>query len=161
VLSKGATHVGIGVVRHERTGEPPAYFVTELFVRDVPALDPARAAHDLVDLVNGVRARAGVKPLRVDATLAKLATRAAEDHMKLGRGPAATSAALSARFGDVTAPYTAIATVLSVVPYLEAILSSPELLDPGFVAVGAGAFEGTHPVEGAGIAVVILLGAGK
>jgi uncharacterized protein YkwD len=157
VLSRGATHVGIGVELRARAGEPPAYYVTELFLRDAPPVTPAAGAAGLATLVNDARRKAGLAPLKLDARLSALAAKGCEEHMERGRTPAETSAAVGAGFGATSADYRAIATILSVVPYLETILGSPEILDKGFVAFGTGAYEGKHPVEGSGVCIMVLL----
>ncbi len=52
ILSRAATHVGIGVVLGEQNGGRRELFVTEVFTRDNPKVDEAKAAEQLYALLS-------------------------------------------------------------------------------------------------------------
>lgn len=78
VLLAGATHVGIGVAS-EREGDRTTYYATEIFIRRIPPLG-SQARTELLAEINGLRAAAGLRPLKGDRQLGEFAERAARSY---------------------------------------------------------------------------------
>lgn len=69
ILDPDVTRVGVGIVR----GEDKQLFVTENFMQDFTAYDPATVAADFLKAVNDARAAKGGKAMATDATLDRIA----------------------------------------------------------------------------------------
>lgn len=80
ILLPGATHVGIGVAS-KRELDRTTYFVTELFIRRIPALGPDAKALFRLEL-NGLREAAGLMALEEDAALTEIAGETAREFLK-------------------------------------------------------------------------------
>lgn len=80
ILLPETTHVGIGVASKEE-GDRKAYFVTELFIRRIPALGPEAKSVLLLEL-NGLRREAGLPALEEDAALTGMADGTAREFLK-------------------------------------------------------------------------------
>lgn len=69
ILDPDATRLGVGIV----IGEDKQLFITENFMQDFVAYDPAAVAGDFLQAVNDARGAAGAKALTADATLERIA----------------------------------------------------------------------------------------
>ena len=78
-LLAGATHVGIGVVA-VKEGDRTTYFVTELFIRRIPAL-PSDAKATFLAALNGLRTGRGAATLVEDPELSLVADKTAAEYM--------------------------------------------------------------------------------
>jgi uncharacterized protein YkwD len=152
VLSGVATHIGIGVVLGEEVAGRRELFVTQVFTRVPPRVDPAaavalvRAKIEAVDEIDG------------DPQLEQTAQRAAE---RLARGDAreATWNEAKRSLEPLAKRYKRIGSVLTAVADLDALTG--DALIQGYMPdnVGIGIAQGTHPEIGEGaIWVVLLLG---
>jgi len=118
ILLPGATHVGIGVVA-AREGDRTTYFVSELFIRRIPALpDDARVLF-LAEL-NLRREEAGSPKLKEDAELRRLADETAREFLA---DQALTEKEVMARLREWLSGFKAksgtITAVISIVDSLE------------------------------------------
>jgi uncharacterized protein YkwD len=156
ILSREATHLGIGIVFGREVAGRREMFATQVFVRRPPLVDPQAAARALMDEIARRRQRAGVAPPRRDALLDQAAAtfsrevatgRARRD--QVGRAGDQAVASGHGRFHRVSALFTVVAEA-SQLP------ESPDLLAPG-TAVGVGIAIGSAPDLGEGVLYVTLL----
>jgi uncharacterized protein YkwD len=74
ILSRDVTHLGVGVSIDGRSS-PPALFTTQLFVRPGRRYDPRTAHRDALGIIQRVRRARGLRPLRLDPGLDRVARR--------------------------------------------------------------------------------------
>lgn len=149
-LSRSATHVGIGVVLGAEVGGRRELFVTEMFTRVPPPLDPV-AAHARVATLLG----AGDGP-EVDPALDAIA---GEFAAALARGVPRADAkrVVARRLDEVSARYRQAASVVTAVTDLDALVARELLGDMAADKVGIGLAQGPHPELGDGAYWVVLV----
>ncbi len=149
-LSRSATHVGIGVVLGAEVGGRRELFVTEMFTRVPPPLDPA-AAHARVAALLG----ADDGPA-ADAALDAIA---GEFAAALARGVPRADAkrVVARRLDEVSARYRQAASVVTAVTDLDALVAHELLGDMAADKVGIGLAQGPHPELGDGAYWVVLV----
>lgn len=152
ILSRDATHMGIGVVLGEDVAGRRELFVTQLFTRRTAPIDRG-AVHEQV--------RARVKAARgidEDARLSQVAQELAAG-LAGGRTTAEVSQVASRRLGGMNLPYAKVTTVVTTVAALDAFEPQKSLKDSSIRAFGAGVSQGDHEVMGEdAIHIVLLLG---
>ncbi|MEN6559609.1 MAG: CAP domain-containing protein [Acidobacteriota bacterium] len=160
ILHPEATHVGIGVAS-KKEGDREAYFVTELFIRRIPALGPEAKTLLLLDL-NGLRREAGLAALEEDAALTGMALGTALEFLKdPGLSRSGVMDGLRRRL-EKTRPKirSAAATFLAVGSLEEAVKElGPDTKRARARRVGIGIAQGTRPdlVTNAIILVLIFV----
>jgi uncharacterized protein YkwD len=160
LLSKQATHLGVGAAIGRPVGGQRELYVTQLFFRKTPLVERAAARRIAADALARARRDAGRATLDEDAALDEVAERHAA-LLAAGRSHAAAGALtdhaldlMADRFGQV----------ISIV----AVTGDPadsvrdNVLDRGLRAFGLGVAQGPHPDLGDGaFYVVILLAKGR
>ncbi len=150
LLSAAVTHVGIGIVFGEQVAGRREMFVTQVFTRVTPKVDPARVAVTL-------RAALGeVRTLGDDQALDRVAGAYADDLAK-GIPSKEASARASKALEGMATRYRRIGSVITTVSDLAA-LDAASLIE-GAVAshVGIGIAQGSHADLGEGAIYVVLL----
>lgn len=152
LMSGVATHVGIGVVLGEDVAGRRELFVTQVFIRIPPAIDPADAAAAIHAKIEKVR-NAGT-----DAVLEATAQKVAE---KLASGVPRDKAMADAKrtLEGLANKYRRIGSVITAVADLDAITGDTLLGGYSPDEIGVGTAQGPHPDIGDGaIWIVLLLG---
>ena len=160
ILDTHVTHAGVGVHPLHEEGQAPIFLATELLIRRAPPLDAAKASGDLLRIVNDARAARGQHPLQPDQTLATAAADACKRWVNGGLTNAAVGQELTKTLHKNAGLYGRTAILQTMVTSLDQMSSSDELMGSNLIAVGAGAAQGTHPVHGQGICVILILAEG-
>ena len=154
IMSATATHVGIGVVLGDTLGDDSSHrremFITQVFIRIPPKVDPAQAADVVRQRIDGVR------HVGVNARIAAVAQQLAEglaagksrDQMwRIVRKDLDRSATTYARVGSVITAVADLATV-----------DGKELVgDYHPDDIGVGIAQGSHPEIGDGAVWIVVL----
>jgi uncharacterized protein YkwD len=148
ILSRDATHMGLGVVLGGVVAGRRELFVTQLFIRLPARIDHRQTRDDVADMVKRVR------PLDEDRELSLVAQELAED---VAGG--LTPADASQRMATLRLPYSKVTTQVSTVSDLAAFHPSSSLSDRSLAAFGVGVAQGDHDVIGeAAIHIVLVFG---
>jgi len=151
VLSPQATHIGIGVVLGEEIAGRRELFVTQVFTRVPPKIEPGKVAQLVVERIHAVRAVKSSAPLA--AVAQDLAAGLADGRTREALWPAAKK-----RLDALSGQYTRVGSVVTAAGDVDAIDGKELLGDYKADEVGVGIAQGTHPQLGEGaIWVVVLL----
>jgi len=157
MLSRQATHVGVGVVR-QQDAYGDLLIVTEIFVELPQRLDVASAGPALLGLVNEARTRRGAPTVSLDSGLSSVAARAAENFVQ---DPEATERAILAQadkeLSRFSLSYRRVNALLALTPRLQDAAALEPALDPEANGLGIGIAQGER--GGASVlAIVMILG---
>lgn len=150
---------GVGVVLRKGADGQPTAFVTELFTRVLPELDPAKVRAEVRAGLLERRAAAKASPVASDPTLEDVAQRYAE-------AMAAAGGSLSdAESEKLTGPVARKYKEINLVPGAKAdpmeFAAEPSLLGKSGKGLGVGAARGKHPVLGKNAVYVVVITATK
>ncbi|MCE9578300.1 MAG: hypothetical protein K8W52_34555 [Deltaproteobacteria bacterium] len=149
LMSSVATHLGVGILFGDEISGQRELFVTQVFIRVPPTIDPQRAKDDVRALLRKARPALGD-----DADLAKAAQGLADD---LAHGAALDAARLRATHQLDGHKYTRVGSVVTAVAELDS-LSAESLLGTNPVnLVGVGIAQGPHPDLGDKAIWLVLL----
>jgi uncharacterized protein YkwD len=152
IMSHTATHIGIGVIFGDEVSGRREIFITQVFTRVPPKVDPAKAAEAL-------RAKlAAVKPVGVDVRLAAIAQQLA-DQLATGKTREQAYPTVRKQVDALGNVYQKVGSVITAASELDS-LDGPGLLgDARPDQVGIGLAQGPHPDIGENaIWIVVLLG---
>ena len=151
ITSHAATHLGIGVVFGNEVSGRREIFVTQVFTRVPPKIDPARG----VELV-GQRI-AAIRPVGVDARLASIAQQLA-DALAAGKTRDQAYPLVKKQIDALGSQYARVGSVITAAADLDALEASAILGDSQANDIGVGIAQGGHPEIGDGaIWIVVLL----
>jgi uncharacterized protein YkwD len=152
LVSPLATHLGIGVVFGDEVAGRRELFVTQVFTRVPPRVDPGQVA-------NEVRSKLGeVREVSTNARLEEVAQQVAD---QLARGVSRDAAWKQARgnLGDVAARFRRVGSVVTAVADLEAVTGASLLGGAQIDEIGIGIAQGPHADIGEqAVWIVVLLG---
>jgi uncharacterized protein YkwD len=158
VLNPKVTHIGIGVAVEISDNSPPAYYVTECFIK-LGSDDPKKLAKDLPEILKTTRSQAGLKALAEDPKLSEVAARYlakfASDEMD---GNTITLSILKEAETNFSNSYQVLAPLVAPLPDLDALTQAKGLVDPQFTHYGAAVTVAGKP--GSEKILLILLFAG-
>lgn len=149
-LSPNATHIGVGITVNP--GELPDLFVTELYIRIPPDVDPDELA---VEVARRVEAASN---LRRHSALDDVAMQHARRVVRGVPLEVAVTEAIDA-LKKKGATFQRIKSLLSVVGSLDSFDPSPAGTDPRMTNFGVGIAQGSHPKLGENaIFIVVMIG---
>ncbi len=156
VMSAAATHVGIGAVFGDEVSGRREIFLTQVFTRVPPRVEPARAA---VIVLDRIRAAAG-GAIGHDAKLASIAQQIAT---QLGAGKTRDQAyaGVKSQVDSLGNRYLKIGSVITAAADLDAIEGASLISGSKVDDVGVGVAQGTHAEIGEGAIWVVVLVANK
>lgn len=157
VLSKEATHVGIGVVIGREVNGKRELYVTQMFFRIPPHLPLGQARQQAEAALASARKAAGLNPVHVDKDLEAIAQELAEG---LARGENKDKAAQRAdrRTEPLAGRFSSVTTVVVVVGDPSGF-TDDSVLDARARSYGLGLAQGRHAEMGEdAYYVVVLLG---
>lgn len=162
ILNAKVTHLGIGVALDLQPNSPPAYYVTQSFVK-MGGEDPKKLAKELPTVINSARTSAGRPALEEDAKLTELAKRYVTQYESGALSREEATKQLFDELGrDFSATYGIAAPLVTVLPYLEPLAKAKGLEDGQFTNYGAAiSIASRKSPHGEGSLVVIVLIAGK
>jgi uncharacterized protein YkwD len=151
IMSQTATHIGIGVVFGDEVSGRREIFITQVFTRVPPKIDPAKATES-------IRAKiAAVRGVGLDAKLVSIAQQLA-DQLATGKTREQAYPAVKKQVDALGNIYTRVGSVITAASELDSIDGQSILGDAKPDSIGIGIAQGVHPEIGEGaIWVVVLL----
>ncbi len=153
IMSPVATHLGIGVVLGDLVSGRPEMFVTQVFTRVNPTIDPRESAN----LLHGMLAAGRQLPRAGE--LEAIAQEVAEGLAK-GRPRERAWEPVSAKIDALGKSYKKVGSVITAASELST-LDTSKLLSGVVDEIGIGIAQGPHPVLGEGATWIVLLLAEK
>lgn len=150
IMSRAVTHVGVGAVFGEETAGRREIYVTQVFVRVPPKLDPARAA----ELVH--QRLVSVRPVGNNARLARIAQEFAAQ-LAAGKTREEAFPAVKRHFDGLGSVYERVSTAVVEAVDLESIDAASFFDDRRTDEVGVGVAKGRHPELGDDTMWVVVL----
>ncbi len=150
VLTPGVTHLGIGIELGAEVGGRRELFVTQMFRRVPPPMEPVATVAAIRE-----RLRAAGR-FGDDGELDRIASGLAS-RLAAGTDPAAASRQTSAELAGVSARYSRVASMVTAVSEVGALDAAAILAGTRFTHVGIGVGQGEHPELGPGALHVVVL----
>ena len=150
LMSSAATHVGIGVVLGDEVSGRREMFVTQVFIRVPPKIDPSQAA----ELVRGRIDK--VRRVAVNANLASVAQQLA-DGLAAGKSRDALWKTASKQLDALGGRYQRVGSVITAVAELELVDGKELVGEYKPDEIGIGIAQGTHPDIGDGAVWIVVL----
>ncbi|MDQ3340678.1 MAG: CAP domain-containing protein [Myxococcota bacterium] len=151
LTSKTATHVGIGVVFGDEVSGRREIFITQVFTRVPPKVEPAKAA----ELVRAKLAAA--QPVTSAPKLVVIAQEWA-DQLAAGKTREQTYAVMRRKVDTLGGSYLRVSSVITAASELDSIDGKSLLGETRVDDIGVGIAQGPHPEIGDGaIWIVVLL----
>lgn len=150
ILSRDATHMGLGITLGGDVAGRRELFVTQLFIRLPPPIDYRQVRQQVADMVRRVRV------LDEDRELSLVAQELAEG-VAGGQTPTDASRTAGQRLGVLRLPYGKVTTQITTVADVTAFEADPSLKSRSLVAYGLGVAQGDHEVMGEHAITVVLL----
>ena len=150
LMSPQATHVGIGVVLGEEVSGRREMFLTQVFIRVPPKIDPARAT----ELVRGKIA--AVRPVGVNPQLASVAQQLA-DGLAAGKSRDAMWPGARKKLDGMGNLYARVGSVITAVADLDSLDGKELVGDYKPDDVGIGIAQGPHPEIGDNAVWIVVL----
>ncbi len=151
LLSQTATHVGVGVVFGDEVSGKREIFITQVFTRVPPKIDPAKAMAQIHQKI------AAVKAVGINAKLVSIAQQLA-DQLAAGKSREEAYPQVKRQVDALGNVYSRVGSVITAASELDS-LDGPSILgDARPDDIGIGIAQGSHPEIGEGaIWVVVLL----
>jgi uncharacterized protein YkwD len=151
LMSGAATHMGIGIVFGEEVSGRREIFITQVFTRVPPKIDPARASDQLRHRI------AQVKPVGNDARLVAIAQQFA-DQLAAGKTREQAYPAVKRQVDALGNVYNRVSSMITAVAEIDSLEGRAVLGDLRPDDIGIGLAQGPHPEIGDNaIWVVVLL----
>jgi len=151
IMSASATHLGIGVVFGEEISGHREIFVTQVFTRVPPKVEPARAAELVRQRIHAVT------PVGSNAKLVSIAQQLA-DQLAAGKTREQAYPAIRRQLDTLGRDYIRVSSVITAAAELDAIDGKALLGESRPHDIGVGIAQGPHPEIGDGaIWIVVLL----
>jgi uncharacterized protein YkwD len=151
VMSHAATNVGIGVVFGDEISGRREIFITQVFTRVPPKVDPGKAADLVLQKIDAIR------PVGNNAKLAAIAQQLA-DQLAAGKPRDQAYPAVKKQVDALGRMYNRVGSVITAAAELESLDAGTLLGDSKPDDVGIGIAQGPHPDIGEGaIWIVVLL----
>lgn len=151
ILSREATHVGIGIIRDDKAGQ---LYVTQVFLRLLAPFDPASARRDLRRLITARRKAAGASVPAVAPPLDEAAQRLAE--VASSHDGSVGDEVYQRTLEGLSKTWGRIQATQSVVPDPAQAASLEGLTSPA-AGIGIGVARGRHSELGDNAAFVVVL----
>jgi uncharacterized protein YkwD len=150
LMSSAATHVGVGVVLGDEVSGRREMFVTQVFIRVPPKVDPAQAAEL-------VRARIDkVRQVSVNAKLASVAQQLA-DGLAAGKPRESLWPTAKKQLDAIGGNYGRVGSVITAVGELDTVDGKELVGEYKPDEIGVGIAQGTHPEIGEGAVWIVVL----
>ncbi|HET9988092.1 MAG TPA: CAP domain-containing protein, partial [Kofleriaceae bacterium] len=154
LMSPTATHVGIAVVLGDDVSGRRELFVTQVFIRIPPKVDPAQAAVLVEKQLDTVRA------VRINPKLSVTAQQLA-DGLAAGRSRDSLWPAARHQLDALGNQYSRVGSVITAVSELDSLDGKQLVGDYKPDDIGIGIAQGTHPEIGEGAIWIVILMAEK
>ncbi|MDB4963681.1 MAG: SCP-like extracellular [Myxococcales bacterium] len=152
ITSHSATHIGIGAVFGEEVSGRREIFLTQVFTRVPPKVDPARAGELVFQRISQAR------PVGNNVKLAAIGQQLSEA-LASGKTREQAYAAIKRQVDALGASYARVSSVITASADLDSIDGTSLIGDSKPDDIGVGIAQGSHPEIGDGaIWIVVLLG---
>jgi hypothetical protein len=149
-MSAAATHVGVGVVLGDDVSGRREMFVTQVFIRIPPKVEPAKAAELVRDRI------ATVRPVVVTAGLSGVAQMLA-DGLAAGKSRDEMWPRARKQLDAVSGPYQRVGSVITAVAELDTVDGKELVGDYRPDDIGIGIAQGNHPEIGENAVWIVVL----
>lgn len=150
IMAPSATHIGIGVVLGDDVSQPNELFVTQVFIRIPPKMDPGHANEMVLGRIETVR------HVAVNVKLAAVAQQLA-DGLASGRHREDLWPGAVAQLNKLGNTYLRVGSVISAFADLESVDAKDLVGEYKPDEVGIGLAQGPHPDLGDGAIWVVVL----
>jgi uncharacterized protein YkwD len=150
LMSSAATHVGVGVVLGDDVSGRREMFVTQVFIRIPPKVDPAKAAELVRDRI------ATVRPVVVNAGLSSVSQMLA-DGLAAGKSRDALWPRARKQLDAVSGPDQRVGSVITAVAELDTLDGKELVGDYRPDDIGIGIAQGPHPDIGDNTVWIVVL----
>lgn len=154
IMARSATHVGIGAVFGDEVSGRREIFITQVFTRVPPKIEPGKAAETVAQKINAA------KPVAVDARLAAIAQQLA-DQLAAGKSRDQAYPTVKKQVDALGSVYARVGSVITAAADLDAIDGSSLLGETKTDDIGVGVAQGPHPEIGDGAMWIVVLLAQK
>nr|HEX4318523.1 CAP domain-containing protein [Kofleriaceae bacterium] len=155
IMSPSATHIGIGVVLGDEVSGRREMFLTQVFIRKPPHVDPTRAADE-------VRARlVAARPGLVNEARLTSIAQGLADALAAGQTREQAWPTVSKRVNALNAGYARVGSVVTAVGDLSTVDANTLLGDSHPDEAGVGIAQGPHPELGDNAIWIVVLMADK
>ncbi len=152
ILSHDATHIGIGITLGDNSTGQRELFVTQVFTRVPPKIDPAQAQQDLIA---DIKAASSLRP---DADLTAIAQAFAKD-IAGGSSNEQASTRSAKGLDKLSSRFRRVTTIVNPVADLATFPIDAVKKDTAMTHYGVGLAQGDHDMIGKGaIYIVVLIG---
>ena len=152
ILSRTATHVGIGIVLGKEVADRREMFITQVFIRIPPVIDKATFTGKVAERIQAVR------PLRVDPKLGDIAQTFA-DEIAAGGDLKAAAGRASDTLHKTQMSYRGVTTLATTVADISSFDADAAVGETSVTHFGIGVGQGDHPEIGKqAIFIVVLFG---
>lgn len=149
ILSPVSTHVGIGIV-YDQTDSDRVLYVTEMFIRVRPRIDPGQAADLVAQRIIALR------PVAVDPRLRTIAQSYAEG-LAAGKSRDELAQPMGQRLDELRGDFKGVRIAMTVEDDLASIDGKQLLGDGQPSAIGVGVAQGHHPELGDNAIWIVVL----
>jgi uncharacterized protein YkwD len=136
ILSADVSNLGVGIAV-DRSSRTPVLLVTQLFVQPGQPYNPATAKGDVLRIIRAARGAAGLKPLKVDGALDRLASRYVKTLIEDSGAPQRADAALSPALVKL-GTFQQVAGVKVIVSVIDALRGAEEIKRKRYTHLGIG-----------------------
>ncbi len=154
IMARAATHIGIGTVFGEEVSGRREIFITQVFTRVPPKIDPAKAAEVVAQKINAA------KPVATSARLAAIAQQLA-DQLAAGKTREQAYPTVKKQVDALGSLYARVGSVITAAADLDSIDGGSLLGEAKTDDIGVGVAQGPHPEIGEGAMWIVVLLAQK
>lgn len=154
IMSRAATHIGIGAVFGDEVSGRREIFITQVFTRVPPKVEPAKAAEIVAQKINAA------KPVASSARLAAIAQQLA-DQLAAGKTRDQAYPTVKKQVDALGSMYARVGSVITAAADLDSIDGGSLLGETKTDDIGVGVAQGSHPEIGDGAMWIVVLLAQK
>lgn len=154
IMARAATHIGIGTVFGDEVSGRREIFITQVFTRVPPRVEPGKAAEVVAQKINAA------KPVATSARLAAIAQQLA-DQLAAGKTREQAYPTVKKQVDALGSLYARVGSVITAAADLDSIDGGSLLGETKTDDIGVGVAQGPHPEIGEGAMWIVVLLAQK
>jgi uncharacterized protein YkwD len=154
IMSRAATHIGIGAVFGDEVSGRREIFITQVFTRVPPKVEPAKAAEIVTQKINAA------KPVASSVRLAAIAQQLA-DQLAAGKTRDQAYPTVKKQVDALGSLYARVGSVITAAADLDSVDGATLLGEAKTDEIGVGVAQGPHPEIGEGAMWIVVLLAEK
>lgn len=154
IMARSATHIGIGMVFGEEVSGRREIFITQVFTRVPPKVEPGKAAEVVAQKINAAR------PVATSGRLAAIAQQLA-DQLAAGKTREQAYPTVKKQVDALGSLYARVGSVITAAADLDSVDGASLLGEAKTDDIGVGIAQGPHPEIGEGAMWIVVLLAQK